>query len=71
MERMEKHSGVDWLYERWLRNPIAPFKKDLYTKAKELEHKQQEELLRWRDTMFTQDAPLEYVLSEFNKLKNK
>jgi hypothetical protein len=39
--------------------------------AKEIEKEQKIELLKWRETRFTKDAPLEYVLSEFEKLQNK
>ena len=44
---------------------------ELIEQAKEMEKKQKIELLKWRETRFTKDAPLEYVLSEFEKLQNK
>lgn len=34
----------------------------------EKEKQQKIELLKWRETRFTKEAPLEYVLSEFKKL---
>jgi len=37
----------------------------------EKEKQQRIELLKWRETRFTKDAPLEYVLSEFEKLKKQ
>jgi len=37
----------------------------------EKEKQQKIELLKWRETRFTKDAPLEYVLIEFEKLQNK
>jgi len=72
-------TAVDWLADELskydIHNPISlsnwNILKQLSDQAKELEHKQQEELLIWVYSMFTKDAPLEYVLSEFNKLKNK
>jgi hypothetical protein len=63
-----KMSAVEWLVEQLHRG------KELSTiirQAKEIEKEQQQELLIWRESMFTKDAPIEYILSEFNKLKNK
>jgi len=34
----------------------------------EKEKEQQIALLKWRESRFTKDAPLEYVLNEFEKL---
>lgn len=36
---------------------------------KERSRRQMIDLLVWRETMFTKDAPLEYILSEFEKQK--
>ena len=41
---------------------------ELIEQAKEKEKQQKIELLKWRETRFTKDAPLEYVLNEFEKL---
>ncbi len=65
-----KQTAVNWLVHQLSLEPDG-WMKDLIEEAKELEHKHQEELLIWVYSMFTKDAPLEYVLSEFNKLKNK
>lgn len=72
-----KQTAIDWLVDELskydIHNPISlsnwDILKQLSDQAKELEHKHQEELLIWVYSMFTKDAPLEYVLSEFNKLK--
>lgn len=63
-------TAVDWLIEE-LTPSISLQQKhidDLKEKAKEMEKEQQIELLKWRETRFTKEAPLEYVLSEFEKL---
>lgn len=65
-----KQTAVDWLIERYFAtNELFDYKH--LEQAKAMEKEQKIELLKWRETRFTKDAPLEYVLSEFEKLQNK
>lgn len=74
---MNKQTAVEWLVKEInkldmhindLQHDIAL---DIIDQAKEMEHAQQEDVLKWRESMFTKDAPIEYILREFSKLKNK
>ena len=75
---MENNKSVTAV--EWLEMQIVKLEKDyaiphkiyeLCEQAKAMEKEQKIELLKWRETRFTKDAPLEYVLSEFEKLQNK
>ena len=63
-------TAVEWLIERYFASN-EPFDYKHLEQAKVMEKEQKIELLKWRETRFTKDAPLEYVLSEFEKLQNK
>ena len=71
---MSKQTAVEWLVEELNQKiHIIPMDKwnmirDIVQQAKEMEKEQQIELLKWRENRFTKEAPLEYVLSEFEKL---
>jgi hypothetical protein len=70
---MTQQTAVEWLEQKF-NDPYnnRPFiTKEEFEQAKEMEKEQKIELLKWRETRFTKDAPLEYVLSEFEKLQNK
>jgi hypothetical protein len=70
---MNKQTAVEWLIEQLKERGYAgEFPPHLlFEHAKAMEKEQKIELLKWRETRFTKDAPLEYVLSEFEKLQNK
>jgi hypothetical protein len=75
-----KQSAVEWLSEQIKEYDFSPrdntylieipswILKEKIDQAKQMEKEQIIELLKWRETRFTKDAPLEYVLSEFEKL---
>jgi hypothetical protein len=70
---MSKQTAVEWLEQKFNdQYNNRPFiTKEEFEQAKQMEKEQKIELLKWRETRFTKDAPLEYVLSEFEKLQNK
>ena len=67
-----KQTAVEWLENKI--DIILPLEiewdklNNIFQQAKQMEKEQKIELLKWRETRFTKDAPLEYVLSEFEKL---
>jgi len=70
---MTQQTAVEWLEQKF-NDPYnnRPFiTKEEFEQAKQMEKEQKIELLKWRETRFTKDAPLEYILSEFEKLQNK
>jgi len=48
--------------------PQCDFKKGAQWQEERMGKEQMIELLKWRETRFTKEAPLEYVLSEFEKI---
>ena len=68
-------TAVEWLESEFVKLEatigVYVIMYELIEQAKEMEKQQKIELLKWRETRFTKDAPLEYVLSEFEKLQNK
>jgi len=80
----KKQTAVEWLVEqisssKYFYNLMEEIESrgtiaqpnGILHQAKEMEKEQKIELLKWRETRFTKDAPLEYVLIEFEKLQNK
>ena len=48
--------------------PQCDFKQGAQWQEERMGKEQMIELLKWRETRFTKEAPLEYVLSEFEKI---
>jgi hypothetical protein len=69
-------SVVDYLIEELLKNRLLALRYDadgkideIIQKAKELEKEQAIKTLEFGHTIFTKSAPMEYVIREFEKLK--
>ena len=61
-----KQTTIDWLIEQW---PILESQLPLWLieQAKEMEHQQQVDLLKFSKEMCTPEAPIDYIIKEFNK----
>jgi uncharacterized tellurite resistance protein B-like protein len=63
---MKKQTAIEWLIDELDYETISKFNFKL-EKAKEMEKEQQIELIKFTKEMCTPDAPIDYIIKEFNK----
>ena len=59
-------TAIEWLIDELDYETISKFNFKL-EKAKEMEKEQQIELIKFTKEMCTPDAPIDYIIKEFNK----
>ena len=70
---MENKTAVEWLFVQLDSIKFAPReewvskRKQILIQAKAMEHQQQVDLLKFSKEMCTPEAPIDYIIKEFNK----
>lgn len=63
-----KQTAIDWLFQKLWEEPKDKFTWYVILKqAKEMHNQEQIDLLKFSKEMCTPDAPIEYIIKEFNK----